>query len=74
MRTIGFIIRKEFQQLRRDRRLLPLIFISPVLQIALLGYAANMDVKDIPLAVADQDRSVESRGSCPASWNQAATS
>ena len=61
MRTIRFIIRKEFQQLRRDKRLLPLIFLSPVLQIALLGYAANMDVKDIPLAVCDQDKSVESR-------------
>jgi ABC-2 type transport system permease protein len=61
VRTIGFIIRKEFQQLRRDRRLLPIILLSPVLQIALLGYAANMDVKDIPLAVVDQDRSVESR-------------
>jgi len=61
MRTIAFIIRKEFQQLRRDRRLLPLVFLSPVLQIALLGYAANMDVKDIPLAICDQDHSVESR-------------
>jgi ABC-2 type transport system permease protein len=61
MRTIAFIIRKEFQQLRRDRRLLPLIFLSPVLQIILLGYAANMDVKDIPMAVCDQDRTVESR-------------
>jgi ABC-2 type transport system permease protein len=61
MRTIGFIIRKEFQQLFRDRRLLPLIFISPVLQIVLLGYAANMDVKDIPMAICDQDRSVQSR-------------
>jgi ABC-2 type transport system permease protein len=61
MRTIGFIIRKELQQLRRDRRLLPLIFLSPVLQITLLGYAANMDVKDIPLAVSDQDKTVESR-------------
>jgi len=61
MRTVGFIIRKEFQQLRRDRRLLPLILLSPVIQIALLGYAANMDVKDIPLAICDQDHSVESR-------------
>ncbi len=61
MRTIAFIIRKEFQQLRRDHRLLPLIFLSPVLQIILLGYAANMDVKDIPMAVCDQDRTVESR-------------
>lgn len=61
MRTIGFIIRKEFQQLRRDRRLLPMVLLSPILQIALLGYAANMDVKDIPMAVCDQDHTVESR-------------
>ncbi len=61
MKTIGFIIQKEFHQLFRDRRLLPLIFVAPVLQIVLLGFAANMDVKDIPLAICDQDRSVESR-------------
>jgi ABC-2 type transport system permease protein len=61
MRTIGFIIRKEFHQIFRDRRLLPLIFIAPVLQIILLGYAANMEVKDIRLGVCDQDRTVESR-------------
>jgi drug efflux transport system permease protein len=61
MRTIAFIIRKEFQQIRRDRRMLPLIFIAPVLQIILLGYAANMDVNDIPMTVCDQDRTVESR-------------
>jgi len=61
MRTIAFIIRKEFQQLRRDRRLLPMILVSPILQIALLGYAANMDVKDIPMTVCDQDHTVESR-------------
>ncbi len=61
MRTIGFIIRKEFQQLFRDRRMLALLFISPIVQIVLLGYAANMDVRDMPLAVCDQDRTVESR-------------
>ena len=61
MRTIIFIIRKEFHQIFRDRRLLPLIFLSPVLQIVLLGYAANMDVKDIRMAVCDQDRSAQSR-------------
>jgi ABC-2 type transport system permease protein len=61
MRTIAFIIRKEFHQIFRDKRLLPLIFLSPVLQILLLGYAANMDVKDIRMAISDQDSSVESR-------------
>jgi len=62
VRTISFIIRKEFQQIRRDRRMLPLIFIAPVLQIVLLGYAANMDVNDIPMTVCDQDHTAESRG------------
>ncbi|HTZ53232.1 MAG TPA: ABC transporter permease [Spirochaetia bacterium] len=61
MRTIGFIIRKEFQQIRRDRRMLPLIFIAPVLQIILMGYAANLDVNDIPISVCDQDRTAQSR-------------
>jgi ABC-2 type transport system permease protein len=61
MRTIIFILRKEFHQIFRDKRLLPLIFLSPVLQIVLLGYAANMDVKDIRMAVCDQDRSAQSR-------------
>jgi ABC-2 type transport system permease protein len=61
MRTILFIIRKEFHQIFRDRRLLPLIFIAPVLQIILLGYAANMEVKDIRLGVCDQDLTAESR-------------
>ncbi len=61
MRTILFIIRKEFHQIFRDKRLLPLIFLSPVVQILLLGYAANMDVKDIRMAVCDQDKSAQSR-------------
>jgi ABC-2 type transport system permease protein len=61
MRTILFIIRKEFHQIFRDKRLLPLIFLSPVLQLLLLGYAANMDVKDIRMAVCDQDTSAQSR-------------
>jgi ABC-2 type transport system permease protein len=61
VRTIAFIIRKEFQQIFRDRRMLALLFISPIVQIILLGYAANLDVKDVRLAVVDQDRTVESR-------------
>jgi ABC-2 type transport system permease protein len=61
MSTLGYVIRKELQQLRRDRRMLPLVFIAPVLQIVLFGYAANLDVKDIPMTVCDQDRTVESR-------------
>jgi ABC-2 type transport system permease protein len=61
MRAFLSIVRKEFLQLRRDPRLFPVLFISPVLQLLLLGYAANLDVRDIPAVVCDQDRSAASR-------------
>jgi ABC-2 type transport system permease protein len=62
MKAILAIIWKEFLQLRRDPRLFPVIFISPILQLLLLGYAANLDVRDIPSVVCDLDRTVSSRG------------
>lgn len=61
MKVILSIVRKEFLQLRRDRRLFPVLFISPILQLLLLGYAANLDVRNIPAVVCDQDRSAASR-------------
>ncbi len=62
MKAILSILWKEFLQLRRDPKLFPVIFISPILQLLLLGYAANLDVKNIPSVVCDMDRSAESRG------------
>jgi len=61
MKTVLAIIWKEFVQLRRDPRLFPVIFLSPVLQLLLLGYAANLDVKHIPSIICDMDRSAASR-------------
>jgi drug efflux transport system permease protein len=61
MKAILSILWKEFLQLRRDPRLFPVLFISPILQLLLLGYAANMDVKNIPSVVCDLDRSTTSR-------------
>jgi drug efflux transport system permease protein len=61
MRAILSIVWKEFVQLRRDPRLFPVLFISPILQLLLLGYAANLDVRDIPSVVCDMDRSAASR-------------
>jgi ABC-2 type transport system permease protein len=55
------LIRKEFIQLFRDKRMLALILVIPLLELFLLGYAATSDVKDIPLAVYDQSRSPEGR-------------
>lgn len=55
------LIRKEFLQIRQDRRMLPIVLIAPFVQLLLFGYAANLDVVDIPLVVHDQDRSAVSR-------------
>lgn len=55
------LIRKEFIQIRRDPRTLALTFLLPVIQLFLLGYAATNDVRNVPLAVFDQDKSAESR-------------
>ncbi len=55
------IIRKEFVQIARDPRTLVLALIIPVVQLFLLGYAANNDVRNIPLAIYDQDRGPTAR-------------
>ena len=60
MRLVS-IIRKEFIQIRRDVRTLAIIIVMPIMQLFLLGYAATTDVKNISLAVWDQDRSPQSR-------------
>jgi ABC-2 type transport system permease protein len=61
MRTILYVIRKEFLQLRQDPRMLAVVILPPVLQLILLGYAANLDVKNLPLIVYDADKSSLSR-------------
>ncbi len=55
------IIRKEFIQIVRDPRTLGLIIVMPILQLFLLGYAATTDVKNISLAVWDQNQTAQSR-------------
>src|SRR5215211_7968206 len=55
------IIRKEFIHIIRDPRTLVVMFVMPLMQLILLGYAATSDVRDIPLAVYDQDRTPQSR-------------
>lgn len=56
----NFVI-KEFLQLRRDPFRLRLMLVVPVVQLILLGYAANLDVRDIPTVVHDLDQSPTSR-------------
>ena len=53
--------RKEFLELRQNPRLFGLVIVAPILQLTLLGYAATTDVQNVPVVVADGDRSPESR-------------
>jgi ABC-2 type transport system permease protein len=56
------LVRKEFIQIGRDPRTLFITLAIPVMQLFLLGYTATTDVRNVPLAVFDQDHSAEARG------------
>jgi len=58
---IPAIARKEFLHIVRDWRTLLIAFVLPILLILLFGYAITFDIRDLTLAVSDQDRSPESR-------------
>ncbi|MFA5833544.1 MAG: ABC transporter permease [Bacteroidota bacterium] len=55
------LIQKEFAQFFKDKKLLPLVFVAPILQLIFLGYAASLDVKNIAFVLCDLDKSSESR-------------
>jgi ABC-2 type transport system permease protein len=55
------IVRKEFYQVRQDKRMLALSIMAPVVQVVLLGYAATTDIKNTTMVVCDQDHTAESR-------------
>lgn len=55
------LIRKEFIQILRDPRTLALVLVIPIMQLFLLGYAATNDIREVPLAVFDQDRGPAAR-------------
>jgi ABC-2 type transport system permease protein len=55
------VARKEVLQLRRDSRSLVFAFLLPVILTLVFGAAISLDVRDIPFAVLDRDRSADSR-------------
>jgi len=61
LRRIFHTTLKELKQMSRDRKLYPLLFVAPTLQIVILGYAATFDIHNIPTAVLDRDNSAMSR-------------
>ena len=62
MRTIFFLMRKEFLQVFRDKATVFQIFFIPVVQLLILSNAATFDIKSTALAVVDEDRSTVSAG------------
>ncbi len=55
------LVRKEFRQVLRDPRMRGIIFVAPVIQLLVFGYAVSTDVKNTSLYVVDQDRTEASR-------------
>jgi ABC-2 type transport system permease protein len=55
------IIVKELLQLRQDRKMMPIIFVAPVIQLVIFGFAVNTDVVHVPMVLVDEDRSPASR-------------
>ena len=57
MRTILFIVRKEFLQIFRHKVMLPLIFVMPIVQLLILANAADYELRNINIMIIDQDLS-----------------
>jgi len=55
------VLLKEFRQVRRDRLTFGMMVVIPIVQLVLFGFAINGDVRKLPLAVYDGDRSTFSR-------------
>jgi ABC-type Na+ efflux pump permease subunit len=60
-RRLWAVIRKEIQHIFRDRSTLILVLITPTVLMLLMAYALTVDIRHVPLAVLDQDRSALSR-------------
>lgn len=58
---VRHLVRKEFRQLLRDKQMLRMICVMPLVQLLVLGYATTTDLKNIRLTILDQDRTAQSR-------------
>ena len=57
MKVLSFILQKEFKQIFRDRTILAMMFVAPIMQFVILPQVANFDVKNINLVYIDHDQS-----------------
>ncbi|WP_089884958.1 ABC transporter permease [Kriegella aquimaris] len=61
MNTIRYIIQKEFKQIFRNKAMLPIIFVLPMIQLIILANAATFEVKNIKFSYIDNDKTSFSR-------------
>lgn len=61
MNVLRFLLEKEFKQIKRDKFLPKIMFIMPVMQLLILPFAANFEMKNINLSIVDNDHSVYSQ-------------
>ncbi|MDP1901029.1 MAG: ABC transporter permease [Rubrivivax sp.] len=61
LQRIWEVLRKEFLQIARDPRLMAVIFIAPVIQLLVFGYAVSTDIRDTTTFVVDHDQTQASR-------------
>lgn len=61
MRTLKILLQKEFRQIFRNKIILRITLVMPIMQFIILPLAANFEIKNINLVVVDHDHSVDSR-------------
>lgn len=61
MRIVRHLLRKEFLQIFRNKGMLPIIFVAPVMQLLVLVHAADFEVRNVHLVVSDMDGTSTSR-------------
>lgn len=57
MRVLSFLLQKEFLQIFRDKMILAMLFVVPIVQLTILPMAANLEVKNVNVAYVDKDHS-----------------
>lgn len=61
MRILSFLLQKEFLQIFRNKSILALIMVMPIVQLLVLPWAADYEIKNIQLAIVDHDHSTYSQ-------------
>ena len=61
MKTILFILEKEFKQVFRNKAMLPIIFVIPIIQLLILSLAVDYEIKNLSIHIVDNDQSRFSR-------------